>query len=153
MASLGETSSAATALAMRAPSTCTSRSSAWAWSTNSLIVGAVQTRPFSVDWVIDTIARLGVVDLAAPGRPAVEFVGRDQAVVAGQSGELGAGQSDGSAGLVEQDVGDVAAEDLVPRPDRRRQRDDVGRGAGEREQHVGVGGVESRPERVRQLAR
>ena len=106
------------------------------------MAGAVQTRPFSVDWVTVTMLGLGVVHVAAAGDSAVELVGSDQAVVAAQPGELGAREPDGPTRFVEKDVGDVAAEDLVPRLDRRRQRDDVGCRAGEREQHLGLGGVE-----------
>ena len=55
IASAGSTPSAATALPIRAPSTCTSRPRPCARPTNSAIAVALHTRPLSVDWVIDTM--------------------------------------------------------------------------------------------------
>ena len=83
------------ALAIRDPSTCTSRSRAWAWSTNSAMAGAVQTRPFSVDWVMVTM--LGWEWCTSPRRATLRSSssGASQAVVAGQPGELGAREPDG----------------------------------------------------------
>ena len=93
-------------------------------------------------------AGLGVMDHTEAGEPVVQLGGCDQAVITGQPGELRSGEPDRPACFVEQDVGDVAAQDFVPWPHRRGQRDDVGRGSGEREEHLGVRRVEGLPEGV-----
>lgn len=92
--------------------------------------------------------RLGVVHLGAAEHPARQHLGVDETVVAGQAGQLGAGESHRSARLVDQHMGDVAAEDLLPGAGRGGQRDDVGRGAGEREQHLGAGTAERVAQRI-----
>ena len=135
------------ALAKRAPSTCSRQPRRRAWSPRAASSSGVKTVPASVAWGQRQHPGLDLVDVAAmAGKSRVDTGRRQPAVRTGDQQQLSTTAEElRRAAFVDVDMRFVVADDRAIGRHHRRQRQRVGRGAGRHRQDRAVV-AEERPE-------